>query len=118
MTIMWLLVSVNHFYRLCYGEWVLEKFNLKNSEGCNVYLMYDIACTLHKHLKVSVSGFTQLQPFLVLLLQKAGMTELVEKVKLCLPLWSLCFMSSKVLHSFCYDQYAVSKIYFRSNMGH
>lgn len=94
----------NFFYRLCYGEWVLEQLNLKNSDGCDVYVMYDIACTLHKHLKVSVNGFTQL-PFLELsLLQRAGKTKLVEKVKLCLPSF----------HSYGHSVSCQVKYYFHS----
>ena len=36
---------------LCYGVFVLEKI-LEQHPDNNVYIMYDIACTMKKHLKV------------------------------------------------------------------
>lgn len=40
------------YFRLSYGEWMLEQLIEKSSNGCDIYVMYDIACSLHKHLKV------------------------------------------------------------------
>ena len=42
-----------YIHRLSYGEWVLEGLIEKNAIK-NIYVMYDIACMLHKHLEVCV----------------------------------------------------------------
>ena len=41
-------------HRLSYGEWVLERLIEKNAVKNDIYVMYDIACMLHKHLEVCV----------------------------------------------------------------
>ena len=46
--------------RLSYGVWMLEQMvekYSKSNESCDLYFMYDIACTLHKHLKVCISFY-------------------------------------------------------------
>ena len=40
------------FYSLAYGEWMLERITDKCPDTVEVYVMYDIACTMYKHLKV------------------------------------------------------------------
>ena len=38
-------------YKLSYGEYLLNELVKKNSTGTKLYIMYDIACMLKKHLQ-------------------------------------------------------------------
>ena len=43
-----------HDHRLAYAVWMLEKIIKANeSTGNKLFVMYDIACSLHSHLNVS-----------------------------------------------------------------
>lgn len=42
-------------YRLSYGVWLLSEIVDGQPEGIRIHLMYDIACNLVRHLKVTVS---------------------------------------------------------------
>ena len=43
-----------YWYRLAYGVYMLEKIleDMQSKQISEVYMMYDIACTLSSHLKV------------------------------------------------------------------
>ena len=39
-------------FSLAYGEFILDRLIERSTESVEIYVMYDIACTLYKHLKV------------------------------------------------------------------
>jgi len=41
-----------YVYRLAYGEWLIQRMIEETSDGVHMHVIYDIACTLDKHLKV------------------------------------------------------------------
>ncbi len=70
------------YYTLAYGEWLIQK---ESSKDVQIHVMYDIACTLEKHLKVKCSiGRYQLPTIqhFVLLKQVKSMTS---KISLAVP---------------------------------
>ena len=51
-----MLISRDTFFftnfSLAYGEFILDRLIERSTESVEIYVMYDIACTLYKHLKV------------------------------------------------------------------
>ncbi len=39
-------------FSLAYGEFILDSLIERTADNVEIYVMYDIACTLYKHLKV------------------------------------------------------------------
>ena len=39
-------------FSLAYGEFILDRLIERSADTVEMYVMYDIACTLYKHLKV------------------------------------------------------------------
>ena len=56
------------FSRLSYAVWLLEEITQRTSEDTALFVMYDIACMLSKHLKASRNG-----------------APLLDRVKLAVP---------------------------------
>ena len=62
------ILTVNWFYRLSYAVWLLEELVQHVSTETDIIIMYDIACTLVRHLKSSRNG-----------------AHLLERLKFALP---------------------------------
>lgn len=63
-----LFISLKHGERLSYVVWLLEELTQHVPAMTNIYVMYDIACTLVRHLKASRNG-----------------AHLLERIKFALP---------------------------------
>lgn len=42
--------------RLSYGVWLMQEMSQQISPDIQLYMMYDVACTLVKHLKLTKDG--------------------------------------------------------------
>ena len=57
------VIFLNCLYRLSYVVWLLEELVHSIPSDIDVYVMYDIACTLAQHLKASKNGDHLLERF-------------------------------------------------------
>ena len=77
-----------YWYRLEYGVYMLEKIleDMQSKQISEVYMMYDIACTLSSHLKVKWPILRTVNiAFSSICLQKLGRTDILSRTHLCLP---------------------------------
>ena len=70
-------------FRLAYAVWMLETMLSRHmSSGSDLYFMYDIACTLYRHLQVGVHLSMSCRK---MFFQSIGRADLLSSCHLCLP---------------------------------
>ena len=70
--------------RLAYGVWMLEHICENSPKDSDVFVMYDIACTFSQHLKARKIMLLCMH-LKYLFIQSQNRTDILERVKLCLP---------------------------------
>ena len=93
--------------RLAYAVWMLENIISKHlSSGSELYFMYDIACTLFRHLQVSIPDFTELSiPMLTIIIvpRPNGYTQQVSFVPPYISLlWTQGILSGMSYYMYIY----------------
>ena len=79
--------TILHPCRLAYPEWLLQEVIHTYQDEVKVYVMYDIACTLKKHLEVCIYIYDTIcmEEFTLILFQRIGSTEILNRVQFALP---------------------------------
>lgn len=72
-------------YRLSYAVYLIDKL-AERHVNAELFIMYDVACTLKKYLKVQeLRCVMHERKFIDLLIQHCGRDDILERIRLCLP---------------------------------
>ena len=74
------------YTRLAYAVWMLQKLiEAHSTTGSDVYIMYDVACSLSRHLHVCHLRFTYYMVIIAMFYKSQGRSDLLDVIHLCLP---------------------------------